>query len=181
MHVWIVCMCMYEWSHSIHIHKHLTLYIRICMYVCMYVCVCMCMYVWNHPVHIQEHTIYVYMCICIHVKTLKNKNPAYVSSGRFWVQTKKKGFHPSILEAKMIVKIELRRSSRQRSCLGLRFRLRTCRRRVCNGLYTLTYVCMSHAYVRMCVYPHVLTYIHTYVRTWHKIHEYTDTHILMLH
>jgi hypothetical protein len=50
----------------------------------------------------------------------------------------------------MIGKIELRRSSRQRSCLGLRFRLRTCRR-----AYTYMYVHIcAHSQLAVSWFPH---------------------------
>jgi hypothetical protein len=125
------------------------------------------------------------------------------SSPRFWVQTNKKAFIRPLWWQKWSEKLNSD-GLPDWSCLGLRLRLRTCRRMYMNvwrskfqtcphALHTL-YMC--HTYIHMCScggprckipnlrscttymihVSYIHTYIHTYIQTYiHYIHTYICT------
>ncbi len=129
---------------------------------------------WDHEWRIRALIyIYKYIYVYIYIYAWDHESPVW-----FWVQTKKKGFYPTSLVAKMIGEVELRRSSRQRSCLGLRFGLRTCRRN--EWKYVLWNTCIHaciNKYGNSCVgdevvFTHADTHIRTQLFTHTKAHTY---------
>ncbi len=100
-----------------------------CVRMCVCVCVCVCL---PRVVCVCVLCVYVYIYMYIHTYMRKYHTCVLIMYILRQVLSPnwKKDFYPTIMVAKMIGKVEVRRSSRQRSCLGLRFGLRTCRRSI---------------------------------------------------